>query len=99
MNAISDASRELAARIRDELRIVLDPEIGRSVVDVGLIYAIDVADDGAVAVDMTTTTRGCPAAGFLVSAVRECILDAGLASAVEVRLVYDPPWTPDMMAD
>ena len=92
-------SIDVAARIRQELQIVLDPEIGRSVVDIGLIYAIDVQPDNAVTIDMTTTTRGCPATGFLVDAVRECVLDSGLASSVDVRLTYDPPWTPDMMAD
>lgn len=89
----------VAERLRSALQIVIDPEIGRSVVDIGLIYRIDVAPDAAVSVDMTTTTRGCPATGFLVDAVRECIADSGLASAVDVRLTYDPPWTPDMMAD
>jgi len=92
-------SADVAVRIRQQLQIVLDPEIGRSVVDIGLIYAIDVRPDNAVTIDMTTTTRGCPATGFLVDAVRECVLDSGLASSVDVRLTYDPPWTPDMMAD
>ncbi len=92
-------SIDLAARIRQELQIVLDPEIGRSIVDIGLLYNIDLQQDNAVTIDMTTTTRGCPATGFLVDAVRDCVLDLGLASSVEVRLTYDPPWTPDMMAD
>lgn len=90
---------DIAERLRRELQIVIDPEIGRSVVDIGLIYRIDVSPDAAVTVDMTTTTRGCPATGFLVEAVRECIADSGLARSVDVRLTYDPPWTPDMMAD
>lgn len=86
-------------RIRDSLRDVIDPEIGRNVVDMGLIYAIRQPEPGRIAIDMTTTTRGCPAAGFLVDAVRQCVLDASLAGAVEVSLTYDPPWSPDMMAD
>jgi len=93
------SAAEIEASIRNELQIVLDPEIGRSVVDIGLIYHIDVQPDGAVAIDMTTTTKGCPATSFLVDAVRDCVLDAELARAVEVRLTYDPPWSPDMMAD
>ena len=92
-------STGLEARIRHELQIVLDPEIGRSVVDIGLIYKIDIQADDAVIIDMTMTTRGCPATGYLIDAVRECVLDSGLSGSVDVRLTYDPPSTPDMMVD
>lgn len=85
--------------VRDALRIVIDPEIGRSVVDIGLIYNIGAHQDGTIVIDMTTTTKGCPAAGYLVDAVRECVLETDLSKSVEVRLVYEPPWTPDMMVD
>jgi metal-sulfur cluster biosynthetic enzyme len=85
--------------IRDALRIVIDPEIGRSVVDIGLIYKIERQDGGAILIDMTTTTRGCPAAGYLVDAVRECALDTGVSQIVEVRLVYEPAWSPDLMVE
>jgi metal-sulfur cluster biosynthetic enzyme len=83
--------------IRHALRGVIDPEIGLSVVDVGLIYGIRV-DDGIAVVRMTTTTRGCPATQYLVDAVRRRALDTGISEDVEVRLTYDPPWSPDMMA-
>ena len=99
MSGVAADAGSVAERLRGALQIVLDPEIGRSVVDIGLIYRIDVSPDAAVTVDMTTTTRGCPATAFLVEAVRECIADSGLARSVEVRLTYDPPWTPEMMAD
>lgn len=95
----SQSPDDVAARILQELQIVLDPEIGRSVVDIGLIYAISVGPGNAVFIDMTTTTRGCPATGFLVDGVRDCVLESGLAGSVDVRLTYDPPWTPDMMAN
>ncbi|URK87785.1 iron-sulfur cluster assembly protein [Rhizobium sp. RCAM05350] len=58
--------------VRDALRIVIDPEIGRSVVDIGLIYNIVAREDSTMVIDMTTTTKGCPAAEYLVDAVREC---------------------------
>lgn len=99
MTAEPMAGPGLQERIRDSLRGVIDPEIGRNVVDMGLIYAIRQPEPGLIVIDMTTTTRGCPAAGFLVDAVRECVLDASLARSVEVSLTYDPPWSPDMMAD
>jgi metal-sulfur cluster biosynthetic enzyme len=86
------------AEIRHALRGVIDPEIGISVVDVGLIYRIEVSEDGIATIEMTTTTRGCPATEFLLDAVRERALDTGVAVRVDVRLTYDPPWTPDMMS-
>jgi metal-sulfur cluster biosynthetic enzyme len=85
--------------VRDALRIVIDPEIGRSVVDIGLIYNIEAVEDGSIVIDMTTTTEGCPAAGYLVEAVRRSILGAALSKSVVVRLVYDPPWSSDMMVE
>jgi metal-sulfur cluster biosynthetic enzyme len=82
--------------VENALRDVIDPEIGSSIVDIGLIYAIE-STEGLVRVTMTTTTPGCPATGFLVEAVRERVLASGLADHVEVVLTYDPPWSPNMM--
>jgi metal-sulfur cluster biosynthetic enzyme len=78
-----DVSSKEAA-IRHALRGVIDPEIGLSVVDVGLIYSIDVDDDGNACIRMTTTSRGCPAAQFLIDAVCERARDTGVVSKVEV---------------
>jgi metal-sulfur cluster biosynthetic enzyme len=91
------ALRALSSAVEAALSEVIDPEIGRSVVDVGLIYSADRAADGVMLVRMTTTTPGCPATSFLVEAVRERLLSAGLARSVDVDLTYDPPWTPEMM--
>lgn len=80
------------------LRDVLDPEMGRSVVDLGLIYAITATPDGSIAVTMTTTTRGCPLAGFLKEAVA---MAAGAVEGVRdvaVTLTYEPAWEPAMIA-
>lgn len=87
------------AQIRHALRGVIDPEIGISVVDVGLIYRIDVGDDGVAVIEMTTTSRGCPATEYLLDAVRERVLDTGVAPKVYTRLTFDPPWSPDMMRE
>jgi metal-sulfur cluster biosynthetic enzyme len=97
MIALDITTRE--GEILHALRGVIDPEIGRSVVDVGLIYAIRMTGDGTAVIDMTTTTRGCPATGYLLDAVRERALDTGVSDHVEVRLTYEPPWSPDMMAE
>ena len=85
------------AEIRHALRGVIDPEVGLNVVDLGLIYGIRV-EGGIAVVRMTTTTRGCPATQYLIDAVRQRALDTGISDDVEVRLTYDPPWSPDMMA-
>lgn len=89
----------LARRIREALAIVIDPELGKNVVEMGLIYAIECDSDGEVAIAMTTTTRGCPAASFLTEAVRERAAQVEGVHDVDVTLTYDPPWTPDMMTD
>lgn len=86
----------LEKQIVESLRLVLDPELGFNLVDLGMIYSIDVADDGSVKIDMTTTTRGCPAAGFLTDAVRASVQTVEGVRAVEVVLTYEPEWMPEM---
>lgn len=84
-------------RITAALSDVIDPEIGRSVIEIGLIYSAELVENNRLLIRMTTTTRGCPAAGFLVDAVRERVLAEGLADIVDVELTYDPPWSPARM--
>jgi metal-sulfur cluster biosynthetic enzyme len=91
-------SSHLERLVEIALRDVLDPEIGRSVVDLGLIYAIEAAPDGSVAVTMTTTTRGCPLAGFLKEAVAMAAGAVEGVKAVAVTLTYEPAWEPAMIA-
>lgn len=88
---------ELEADIRAALRTVIDPELGYNIVDLGLIYDIAVAD-GVVDVLMTTTTRFCPATGFIREAVEACVGAVPGVRAVEVELTYDPPWGAERMA-
>jgi metal-sulfur cluster biosynthetic enzyme len=83
--------------VREALRQVDDPEAGMNIVDLGLVYDIEVAAD-AVHVDLTMTTAACPMADMITDqarAVIKAIVPAG--TAIEVRLVWDPPWTPDKM--
>lgn len=91
------AAPSLPERIREALRAVIDPELGENVVDLGLIYDVAVAEGGVALVQMTTTTRGCPAAGYLESAVRAAARVFPDIERVEVFMTYDPKWTPDMM--
>jgi metal-sulfur cluster biosynthetic enzyme len=83
--------------VREALRRVDDPEAGMNIVDLGLVYGIEVAAD-AVHVDLTMTTAACPMADMITVQARDviaAIVPAG--TAIEVRLVWDPPWTPDKM--
>jgi len=84
--------------IQDALRTVEDPEAGMNIVDLGLVYAVEVAED-RVSVDMTMTTAACPMSDMLVEQARDAATAASPpGTAVEVRLVWDPPWTPDRMS-
>lgn len=89
---------EIEAEVRAALRTVIDPELGHNIVDLGLVYDIDVGADGAVNVLMTTTARFCPASAFLQEAVTERTSGVKGVSSVAVELTYDPVWTPDRMA-
>jgi len=83
--------------VREALRQVDDPEAGMNIVDLGLVYLIEV-DANAVRVDVTMTTAACPMADMIVGEVRDvvgAIVPDG--ATVDVRLVWDPPWTPDRM--
>lgn len=88
---------ELAQRVREALRLVIDPELGCNIVDLGLIYDV-AADEGAVCITMTATTPGCPAASFLKDAVESnVVLVAGVRS-LDVVMTFEPRWTPDRIA-
>ena len=83
----------------EALRVVDDPEAGMNIVDLGLVYGIDVAED-AVRIAMTMTTAACPMADVIVDEVHEAIAGATPpGTRVDVELVWDPPWTPDRMSD
>ena len=83
--------------VREALRQVDDPEAGMNIVDLGLVYGVEVTA-AAVHIDMTMTSAACPMADLITDRVRSviaAIVPEGIA--VDVRLVWDPPWTPDKM--
>ena len=90
-------------RIEDDivkvLRTVFDPEIPVDIYSMGLIYRIDVADDGTVDIDMTFTAPNCPAADFIFEDVRQKVESIDGVTAVNLQLVFEPEWTPDMMTE
>ncbi|MCO5130535.1 MAG: metal-sulfur cluster assembly factor [Xanthobacteraceae bacterium] len=93
------ANEAFVERIREALRLVIDPELGYNIVDLGLVYDIEVEDGGVVRVAMTTTTRGCPATGYLKDGARDAAWSVPTVEFVDIALTYDPPWTPDMMTE
>ena len=80
------------------LKTVYDPEIPVNVYDLGLIYAIDLSDDGALRVDMTLTAPNCPAADFIVEDVRIKLESVEGVKSVDVNIVFEPEWNQDMMS-
>ena len=84
--------------VREALRAVDDPEAGMNIVDLGLVYGIEIGER-AVRVDVTMTTAACPMADLIVDQARDAIRALVPEDAeVDVRLVWDPPWTPDKMS-
>jgi metal-sulfur cluster biosynthetic enzyme len=81
-------------QISDALRDVFDPELGMSVVDLGLIYDVAI-DGGRVHVTMTLTTQGCPLHDSMTEWVRQALGRLPGIEEVAVDIVFDPPWTPD----
>jgi metal-sulfur cluster biosynthetic enzyme len=84
--------------IKKNLEPVKDPEIGLSVVDLGLIYDVDIKPDGKVIITMTLTTPACPYGPELVDAVKLATMTTKGVKEAEVEVVWDPPWNPEEMA-
>jgi metal-sulfur cluster biosynthetic enzyme len=84
---------ELVDRIRDALRVVIDPELGHNIVDLGFVYDISI-NDGAVRITMTATTPGCPAVHFLKEGVANAAVRVPGISSVDVAMTFEPSWTP-----
>lgn len=81
------------------LKTVYDPEIPVDIYELGLVYKIDVADDGTVNIDMTLTAPNCPAADFIIEDVRQRIESIEGVKAANIQLVFEPEWDKDMMSD
>jgi metal-sulfur cluster biosynthetic enzyme len=89
--------------IREELKKVIDPELFVNIVDLGLIYNVDIVDEEEgkkkIKIDMTMTSPMCPAGPQLIGNSKQVLGLLPDVSNVEVKIVLDPPWTPDKMTD
>ena len=86
-------------RIVEVLKTVYDPEIPVNIYDLGLIYKIDLQDDGDVSIDMTLTAPNCPAADFIMEDVRQKVDSVEGVNSSVINLVFEPEWDKDMMSE
>lgn len=90
---------EAEERVRESLKNIYDPEIPMNIIDLGLIYGMEWAEDGSLTIRMTMTSPGCPAVEELVREVETNATAASGAPKVKVDVVWDPPWGPEKMTD
>lgn len=88
-----------AETARENLKNVFDPEIGINIVDLGLVYDVDVSDGNDVLVTMTLTSLGCPLGPVIVQEVTNAMGELPNLGEVDVKLVWSPAWSPDMMSE
>ena len=92
----------LVEDVEEAMRDVVDPELGVNVVDLGLVYGIDVADEGAsqvAVIDMTLTSAACPLTDVIEDQSRNALVRSGLAEELKINWVWMPPWGPDKITD
>ena len=90
---------KIEERIIAMLKTVYDPEIPVNIYDLGLIYKIDLQDDGDVSIDMTLTAPNCPAADFIMEDVRQKVDSVEGVNSSVINLVFEPEWEKDMMSE
>lgn len=90
---------EIEGRIVDVLRTVYDPEIPVNIYDLGLIYRIELTDEGTAEIDMTFTAPSCPAADFILEDVRQKVETVTGVNSANVQLVFEPEWDKSMMSE
>jgi len=90
---------EIEEKIVEMIKTVYDPEIPVNIYDLGLIYKIDVADNGDTIIDMTLTAPNCPAVDFIVEDVRQKVESVEGVTSATVNIVFEPEWDKDMMSE
>jgi len=89
---------EIKDKIIEEIKKIYDPEIPVNIYDLGLIYDVQI-DKKKAKIKMTLTTPNCPVAESLPKEVKDCAMQVEEVEDVDLQLVWDPPWTKDMMSD
>jgi metal-sulfur cluster biosynthetic enzyme len=96
---VADADGVSQARIRQALTQVFDPELGINIVDLGLVYDIDVHDNGDVDIRYSLTTMGCPIGPLIEDQIRAFLAPIDGIGDVRPELVFRPAWSPEMMSE
>jgi metal-sulfur cluster biosynthetic enzyme len=89
---------QLKENIMGALELVIDPELGVDIVNLGLVYDVEMEENGFTKVTMTLTSMGCPLAGTIVDQVKRALIDIPEVNEVDVSIVFNPPWTKDRMS-
>ena len=95
----SDGARATADDVREALKQVFDPELGLNIVDLGLVYEVEVDDSGDVDIRYSLTTMGCPIGPMIEDQMRAFLAPLPGLGEVRPEFVIRPPWTPEMMSD
>lgn len=98
-NVPAQSEDELREDIVAVLRTIYDPEIPVNILDLGLIYTLDIDEQGNVHIDMTLTAPACPVAGTFPGVVEGRVSEVPGVRSVQVELVWEPPWSVDMIPD
>ena len=102
MSDTEAVNEELLADVEEAMRDVVDPELGINVVDLGLVYGMNLeqGEAGTVAlIDMTLTSAACPLTDVIEDQTRTALVDAGLVTEIKLNWVWNPPWGPDKITD
>ncbi len=90
---------DIKNKIISEIKKIYDPEIPVNIYELGLIYKIEIKEENKVLIEMTLTSPNCPVAESLPNSVKENILKIDGINEVNLKLVWDPPWTKDRMSE
>ena len=99
---LAEVSDELLADLEEAMRDVVDPELGINVVDLGLVYGLNIekGETGDVAlIDMTLTSAACPLTDVIEDQSRTALVGAGLVNEIKINWVWNPPWGPDKITE
>ena len=99
---MTEVSEEMLADVEEAMRDVVDPELGINVVDLGLLYGLNLeqGESGTVAlIDMTLTSAACPLTDVIEDQTRTALVGTGLVSEIKLNWVWNPPWGPDKITD
>jgi metal-sulfur cluster biosynthetic enzyme len=95
----SNGGRATEEAVREALKHVVDPELGVNIVDLGLVYDVEIGEGGAISIEYTLTTMGCPIGPLIEHQMQSFLENVPGVTSVEAEMVLRPPWTPEMMSE